>query len=292
MHRMKRYTEMATEALSKLYCDDSDLGLCGLTESQRYSLMAGGKRIRPVLTLAFCELFGGKAEDALPYACALELIHTASLIHDDLPCIDDDELRRGRPTNHAVYGEATALLAADGMLMDAFGIVADNPRLSPEVNARGVSILSRAVGSRGLVGGEYMDVMGEGKRLSIDELRTMESKKTGALIKAAACLGALAGGVMPDEPRMQDAITYSESIGLAFQIVDDVLDVIGTAESLGKNPGSDLRDNKSTYLSYYTVDEALSLAKELTERAVSAVEKYEPDGFLCTLATHLCNRRY
>ena len=292
MHRMKRYTEMATEALSKLYCDDSDLVLCGLTESQRYSLMAGGKRIRPVLTLAFCELFGGKAEDALPYACALELIHTASLIHDDLPCIDDDELRRGRPTNHAVYGEATALLAADGMLMDAFGIVADNPRLSPEVNARGVSILSRAVGSRGLVGGEYMDVMGEGKRLSIDELRTMESKKTGALIKAAACLGALAGGVMPDEPRMQDAITYSESIGLAFQIVDDVLDVIGTAESLGKNPGSDLRDNKSTYLSYYTVDEALSLAKELTERAVSAVEKYEPDGFLCTLATHLCNRRY
>lgn len=286
MELIEKYSEAIKSALDGIYPDTE-----GLAEVQRYSLLAGGKRIRPVLALAFCELFGGRAEDAMAYACAIELIHTASLIHDDLPSIDNDDLRRGRPTSHTVFGEAAALLAADGMLMDAFGLLAGNSALSPEANALAVAILSEATGSRGLVGGEYLDVMGEGRRLSLDELRQMEEGKTGALIRAAACLGAVAAGVKLGDGRMEDAVTYAESVGLAFQIVDDILDVIGTAKDLGKNPGSDQREEKCTYLSFYTVEEASALAEELTRRAVDAVAKYKGGEGLAALAEGLCYRR-
>lgn len=271
-------------------CQDLPKEASRLAEAERYSLLAGGKRIRPLLTLAFCRLFGGTDKAALPFAVAVEMIHTASLIHDDLPSIDNDTLRRGRPTCHVAYGEATALLAADGLFMDAFGVAARNPHVSAENTVVALRLLSDATGSRGLVGGEFIDVEGEGRVLDIDTMRTMHSCKTGALIRVAVQLGALAAGVELSERRMKDAVTYAESIGLAFQIIDDVLDVTGTPETLGKNPGKDKSAEKSTYLNYYTPSEAIALAASLTKTATEAIASYEGSELLVTLAGELAAR--
>ena len=287
---MKRDGELVNSSLENIVKDCSgELG--GLVEAERYSLLAGGKRIRPVLALAFCRLFGKEAETAIPYACALEMVHTASLIHDDLPSIDNDDLRRGRPTNHKVYGEAVALLAGDGLLMDAFGMIAGNPRVSPSINAVAVAEFSRAVGTRGLVGGEYIDIMGESRELSLDSLLMMHSCKTGALIRVSAILGALAAGVPMNDERMSDAIRYAENIGLAFQIIDDILDVTGTPEQLGKTPGKDAKENKTTFLSFYSIEEALAYSKRLTQEALASVSKYEGSEFLVALAEYLLGRQ-
>lgn len=288
--QMKADAALVNAALNALYSDNKDKELERIIESEKYSLMAGGKRIRPIIALAFCRLFGGCAEAAIPYAVALEMIHTASLIHDDLPCIDNDELRRGRPTNHTVFGESTALLAGDGLLMDAFGVVAGNKHLSPEINAEAVIYLSARVGTHGLVGGEFIDVEGEEKNLSLDELKKMDAYKTGALIKASAVLGALAAGVRLSDKRIADAELYAENIGLAFQIVDDILDVTGSAETLGKNPGQDSKENKTTYLSHYSLDEAKAYANALTKEAIASIKKYEGSELLSELAEYLANR--
>ena len=263
-----------------------------LPEAQRYSLMAGGKRIRPALTLAFCELFGGVAQDALPYACALEMIHTYSLIHDDLPCMDDDDLRRGRPTNHKVYGEAVALQAGDALLTDAFALAAENPHRSLSDNARAVTVLARAAGSHGMVGGQVLDLMGEHAQVrpAYETLKLMHRLKTGALIRAAAMLGALAAGVPEEDPRMTDAIAYAEGIGEVFQIVDDILDVTGDSASLGKTPGSDAVQGKTTTLSYMSIEEARAHAAACNARAQDALSKYDHNGFLLELANSLLNR--
>ena len=265
-----------------------------LLESRRYSLMAGGKRIRPALALAFCRLFGGDPEAALPYACALEMIHTYSLIHDDLPCMDNDDLRRGKPTNHRVYGEAMALLAGDALLTDAFAMAADNPKLSGAVNARAVSILSRAAGSRGMVAGQVLDLLGEKSehRPDFDRLLQTHRLKTGALIRAAAALGVLAAGVDESDVRMRDALTYAEGIGLVFQIVDDILDVTGDAAELGKTIGSDAQENKTTFLSFLSVEEARAYAERLNAEACHALAPYENNEFLIRLAEHLLTRRH
>ena len=288
---MKNDAELVNSSLKKLYSYNDDKELLKIIEAMEYSLMAGGKRIRPIIVLAFCRLFGGNDEAALPYGCALEMVHTASLIHDDLPCIDDDELRRGRPTNHVVFGESTALLAGDGLLMDAYGVIAANKHVSAEFNIQAIKVLSDCTGTHGLVGGEFIDVMGETTPFGLESLKKMDAYKTGALIKASALLGCLAAGVSLDDPRLNDVNIYAENIGLAFQIVDDVLDVIGSAEELGKNPGADEKDKKSTYLSFYSVDEALNYAKELTRDAVSAISKYENSEFLQELAIYLIDRR-
>ena len=282
--------KLITEALQGLY-QNSPKALSQLKAAQMHSLLAGGKRIRPVLTLAFCRLFGGNTEAAMPYALAVEMIHTASLIHDDLPSIDNDDLRRGRPTCHVAFGEATALLAADGLFMDAFGVVARNPFVSSEDAREAIRILSDATGSLGLVGGEFIDVDGEGKSLDLEMMQLMHSCKTGALIRAAVMLGALAAGVSVDSAEMKNAVTYADSIGLAFQIVDDVLDVIGTPESLGKNPGKDKSAEKSTYLNHYTIEEAIALADSLTKDAIGAISSYEGSAFLTELALELVSRR-
>lgn len=284
--KLKAYQAMINKELEELEsCAPSRL-----SEAQKYSLTAGGKRIRPVLTLAFCELFGGKIEAALPYAIAVEMIHTASLIHDDLPSIDNDVLRRGKPTCHVVFGEALALLAADGLFMDAFGRAAANPHVTPELTAEAIKKLSFATGSRGLVGGELLDVLGEGSDLSQVELDTVHSMKTGALIRVSCELGALAAGVFSDEEKMTDAVTYAESIGLAFQIVDDVLDAKGTVEKLGKTPGKDEGANKTTYLTFYTESEAIAMAENLTDRARKAISRYVGSDFLSELADTLVKR--
>ncbi len=287
---MSERAELVNEELTSYFENRYDDDLKELTEAQKYSVMAGGKRIRPIIALAFAELFGGTLGAALPYCVALEMIHTASLIHDDLPCIDNDELRRGRPTNHVVYGESTALLAGDGLLMDAFGVVAQNRAVSAELNLQAVGILSELTGSCGLVGGEFLDIMGEDKELSPELLEKLYDCKTGALIRASAILGALSAGVSFSDERMMDAIMYADGIGLAFQIIDDILDVRGDVSKLGKNPGSDERENKTTYLSFYSIEEAEDMAYSLTRVAKSAVSKHEGSEFLEALADYLLSR--
>ncbi len=288
---MKADAELVNRELEKLFADAPRGKLETLTEAEKYSLMAGGKRIRPLLALAFCRMHGGSDSAVLPYAMALEMIHTASLIHDDLPCIDNDDLRRGRPTNHKVYGEWAALLAGDGLLMDSFGVVASNGECSAETNAAAVKFLSDCVGTRGLVGGEFIDILGESEKFSLEALEQMNNLKTGALIRAAAVLGTLAAGVSLFDAKTEDAILYADSIGLAFQIVDDILDVTGDAAELGKNPGQDEKENKTTYLSFYSVEEAYNIAKKLTDTAIKAVSKYEGSEFLVKLAEYLLDRR-
>ena len=262
-----------------------------LFESERYSLLAGGKRVRPALVLEFCRLFGGCAEDALPFAAAVELIHTSSLIHDDLPCMDDDDLRRGRPTNHKVYGEAVALLAGDGMIMDAFGLAASNSRVSPQAAVEAVRLLSVAAGSFGMVRGQIIDMYGETHQLTEEELLTLHKNKTGALIRVSAQLGCLAAGYFSGSPEMNAAEKYAEGIGLVFQIIDDVLDVTSTAEAMGKSVGGDAAHHKNTFLSFHTIEEAERMAEMLTEEALSGLKDYPGAERLCALATYLVTRK-
>ena len=286
LHRDAALTENAMKAY---YTEDEDLRV--LLDSERYSLFAGGKRIRPALTLEFCKLFGGEEEAALPFACAVEMIHTYSLIHDDLPCMDNDDLRRGKPTNHKVFGETTALLAGDSLLTGAFEAAATNRLAGAECSAKAVAYLAGCAGRYGMVGGQIMDLEGERKKLTLDQLVKLHSLKTGALISAAAVMGALAAGVELTDERMQDVVTYAEKIGLAFQIVDDILDATGDAATLGKNVGTDAEHNKNTFLSFYTVEEAQFYANRLTEEAISAIERYPGSEALVALAGWLSTRK-
>ena len=286
MHRDATQTE---EALRQYYIEDPDVQV--LLDSERYSLFAGGKRIRPLLTLEFCRLFGGEDAAAMPFACAVEMIHTYSLIHDDLPCMDDDDLRRGKPTNHKVFGESTALLAGDALLTGAFEAAASNTVVGAEISAKAVAYLANCAGRYGMVGGQIMDLEGEKKKLTLDELIKLHSLKTGALISAASVLGALAAGISFTDSCMEDVITYAENIGLAFQIVDDILDQTGNAEELGKNVGVDAEHQKNTFLSFFTVEEAQFYADRLTQDAIKAIRKYKGSDTLCTLAEWLSTRK-
>lgn len=286
---MNRDATMTEDALRKYYTEDEDIGV--LLDAERYSLFAGGKRIRPLLTLEFCRMFGGDDTAALPFACAVEMIHTYSLIHDDLPCMDDDEMRRGKPTNHKVFGESTALLAGDSLLTGAFEAAASNTEVGADVAAKAVAYLASCAGRYGMVGGQIMDLEGEKKKLTLDQLLKLHSLKTGALISAASVLGALAAGVELTDPRMEDVVTYAENIGLAFQIVDDILDRTGDSAELGKNVGVDAEHEKNTFLSFFTVEEAQFYADRLTREAINAIRKYRDSDALCTLAEWLATRK-
>ena len=286
MHRNAVLTE---DALRKYYTDDPDLQ--SLLDAERYSLFAGGKRIRPMLTLEFCRMLGGEDAAALPFACAVEMIHTYSLIHDDLPCMDNDDMRRGKPTNHKVFGESTALLAGDSLLTGAFEAVASNRAVSPETAVKAVAYLSGCAGRYGMVGGQIMDLEGEHKTLTLDELLKLHSLKTGALISAAAVMGALAAGVELTDPCMADVVTYAENIGLAFQIVDDILDCTGDEATLGKRVGTDAKHEKNTFMSFYSLEEAQFYADRLTQDAIEAVRKYPGSDALAALAEWLAKRK-
>ena len=285
MHKDATLTEAA---LKQYYSEDPDIQ--NLLNAEQYSLFAGGKRIRPLLTLGFCRLFGGDDAAALPFACAVEMIHTYSLIHDDLPCMDDDDLRRGKPTNHKVFGEATALLAGDALLTGAFEAAASNTVAGPEASAKAVAYLANCAGRYGMIGGQIMDLEGEGRKLTLDELLKLHSMKTGALISAACVLGALAAGVSFTDRAMEDVVTYAENIGLAFQIVDDVLDKTGDVATLGKNTGMDEERRKNTFLSFYSVSEAEFYASQLTQRAIDAIRRYPDSDALRSLAEWLAAR--
>ncbi len=262
-----------------------------LYESERYSLLAGGKRVRPALVLEFCRLFGGNVEDAIPFAAAVEMIHTSSLIHDDLPCMDDDDLRRGRPTNHKVYGEAVALLAGDGMIMDAFGVVAGNTRVSAGIRAEAVRLLSLASGSFGMVKGQIIDMFGETAALTEDELLTLHNNKTGALIRVSAQLGCLAAGCSVGSDEMVAAEGYANRIGLVFQMIDDILDVTSTPEEMGKSVGGDAAHHKNTFLSFHTIAETEVMADSMTKEAMALLQAYDHADRLCALAAFLAVRK-
>ncbi len=260
-----------------------------LVESMGYSLLSGGKRIRPILTLAACRLCGGEARTALPLACALEMVHTYSLIHDDLPCMDDDDLRRGKPTNHRVFGEAAAVLAGDALLTNAFAVLATAPGLSAERQIQSVRCLSEAAGPAGMVAGQILDMDGEGQTLTFDQIRKIEALKTGRMVMAALELGCIAAG--EDGDRRQALLTYGEALGLAFQIQDDILDQEGETGELGKSVGSDAKQGKATFVSLAGVEACRKLVEDLTDEAEAAIAPYEEREFLCWLAEMLAKRR-
>lgn len=262
--------------------------MAGLAESMRYSLLAGGKRIRPLLVLEFCRICGGEIEQALPFACAVEMLHTYSLIHDDLPCMDNDDLRRGRPTNHKVYGECTAVLAGDTLQAEAFGTILRS-KLPAEHRARAAEILANAVGFDGMCGGQYLDMLGEGHKLSEKELTEINSRKTGALLVAACQMGVAAAGGSSEQ--LDYAAQYGASIGMAFQIRDDMLDVLSTDEELGKNVGSDAVEKKNTYMALLGQEECQALINKLTAHAKSVLSaNFNDADFLCKLADSLAER--
>ena len=259
-----------------------------LLDGMRYSALAGGKRIRPCLTIAFAELFGGRRADAMPLAVAVEMVHTYSLIHDDLPCMDNDDYRRGRLTNHKVYGEAAAVLAGDALLTMAFEQIA-TAALPASAIVRAVACLSHAAGAVGMVGGQVMDMQAEGKTVSLSDIERLQDRKTGALIRAAAELGCIAAGVT-EEDVLENARAYATAIGRAFQIVDDILDVYGNSEKMGKKTGQDARDGKITYMSFMKREEAFACAAGLTQQAKAALSAYPEADVLCALADYLLTR--
>ena len=263
-----------------------------LLDAMRYSLLAGGKRVRPVLALKFCEVLCGKAELALDYACAVEMLHTYSLIHDDLPCMDDDELRRGKPTCHVKYGEWLALLAGDALQAAAFERLACAGRTTPEANAKACGILAKAAGCGGMCAGQYLDMSEEGHALDEERLTQIHSWKTAALLEAACLLGLTASSVEPAAEQWSAAVRYARELGLAFQIRDDMLDVESTAEELGKPIGSDAGNGKTTFLTLYGLEKCARLVEEHTELAKQSVSgAFGRAGFLCEMADFLAKRR-
>ena len=245
-------------------------------DSMRYSLFAGGKRLRPVLLLAAADAVGADGNKFLNVACGLEMIHTYSLIHDDLPAMDNDDYRRGKLTNHKVYGEGIAVLAGDSLLTYAFETMFSQEGVDPKTLLKVVKEIASAAGPEGMVGGQVIDMESEGKAVSFDTLQQMHRAKTGALFRAAVRAGAILGGASEEE--IEALTVYAEKFGLAFQITDDILDVIGTAEAIGKPVGSDLKNNKSTYVTLHSVEIAQQMAKETVADAVDALAMFGKRG--------------
>lgn len=241
-------------------------------EAMRYSLFAGGKRMRPILLMAAADAAGGDGAKYLHAACALEMIHTYSLIHDDLPAMDDDDYRRGKPTNHKVYGEGMAILAGDGLLTEAFAALLAQPGVAPATLLAVAAEVAAAAGAAGMVGGQAVDLASEGRAIDAATLRFMHRAKTGALFRAAIRAGALLAGATPD--RLAALTEYAEQFGLAFQITDDILDVTGDAAAIGKPVGSDAKNEKATYVSLYSLAEAEKLAGEAADAALAALAPF------------------
>lgn len=261
-------------------------------QAMRYSLFAGGKRLRPVICLASCELVGGDTIEALPMACALEMIHTYSLIHDDLPAMDNDDYRRGKLTNHKVFGEAMAVLAGDALLNKAFEIAVDESlkkNINPVKIVNALSIIANASGTEGMIGGQVVDLEAENKKINEGHLSYMHLHKTGALIIASAKAGAVIGGA--SQEKLHALAVYSKNIGLAFQIKDDILDIEGDSDKLGKPIGSDVNNNKSTFVSLLGLEKSRKKVRELTDEAMNSLNVFgDQSWFLKELALYLVNR--
>ena len=285
----EEYREKINAALDTCFRLPETLPQAGLAGAMRYSLLAGGKRIRPMLVLEFCRIAGGNIEEAMPVACAVEMLHTYSLIHDDLPCMDNDSLRRGKPTNHVVYGECTATLAGDTLQAEAFGTILRSS-LPAERRAKCAELLADAVGLDGMCCGQYLDMLWEGRTLTEQELTDINSRKTGALLAAACQMGvAAAGGT---ERMLERAGHFGAALGLAFQIRDDMLDVTGNVEEFGKPIGSDLEEQKNTYMALLGLEGCARTVEKLTAFSKDILaEGFEDTGFLCALADELAIRQ-
>lgn len=287
---VKRYSEQVEQWIRE-HLPLADVPEKKVLEAMNYSLLAGGKRLRPVLSLAVCEMLDGDIQESLPFACAIELIHTYSLIHDDLPCMDNDDMRRGRPTNHKVYGEAMALLAGDGLLNLAYETLLKatlESRGNKDACLRAAHYIAGAAGTAGMIGGQVIDMEAEDRKLTYDELCTMHRKKTGALIKAAILTPAIL--FRADEYVYGALETYAEHIGLAFQIKDDILDVEGNSEIVGKPLRSDARNNKSTFVTLLGIKAAKERLKLSVEQAVEVVKGINKSEFLIRMAAYIAER--
>jgi len=296
--KFNNWAERINKALDG-YIIEKDTPEKTIYSAMRYSLTAGGKRLRPVLGLAVCELLDGDVEEVIPFACAVEMIHTYSLIHDDLPAMDNDDYRRGKLTNHKVFGEAMAILAGDALLNSAFEIMLEASAreaeggVSPKVltnRIKAMGIIAKASGTSGMIGGQVVDMESEGREISLDLLEYMHRCKTGALIKAPVMSAAVLCNAAPDDLRCLGL--YAEKIGLAFQIKDDILDVEGSFKDMGKSVGKDAVSGKSTFVTMFGIDESKRILRETTEMAVDSLSKFgQKAEFLIELAKYLAARK-
>ncbi|MDO5399804.1 MAG: polyprenyl synthetase family protein [Eubacteriales bacterium] len=268
-------SQFAQEPQSRLY------------DAMGYSLLAGGKRLRPIFALDFCRMCGRDWKEAAPFAAAIEMIHTYSLIHDDLPCMDNDDFRRGRPTNHRVYGEGLAVLAGDALLTDAFMVASQAKLQKPGDMGLAVALMAEGAGSLGMVGGQVLDIMSEERVLSEQEVLDIQTRKTGRLISIACCLGVIAGG--GTQAQFEAAAQFAAALGLAFQIRDDMLDVIGTQEEMGKGVGTD--EHKNTFVRLYGLERCEALVQKYTACAIEALDAFENTEYMIALAKSLTDRR-
>lgn len=287
--KLSNYAKLTEDKLKELF----DSGICGdtgLCEASAYSVLGGGKRIRAFLLLEFCRAFGGDVSAALPFAAAIEMIHAFSLVHDDMPCMDDDDMRRGKPSTHKAFGEAQALLCGDELFCLAFEVASSNDLVDSDVRCRVINEFARASGALGMAGGQYYDLC----ELPTDyeELVRLHKMKTGALIAASCLNGYFTACSAPDDKTCSDIREYALSIGLAFQIIDDILDVVSDPETLGKPIGSDKEQGKVTSLSFFSVDEARAEAAKLTEHAKQCLSGYPGTQTLCDLADYLLERTF
>lgn len=285
--RNREYREFVEKYLSNIYKKFADQPQKPLFEAVEYSLLAGGKRLRPIFALDFCRMCGGDWQTAAPFAAAIEMIHTYSLIHDDLPCMDNDDFRRGRPTNHKVFGEGMAVLAGDALLTDAFMLAASAKLPNPGDMATAIALMAEGAGSLGMVGGQVLDIMSEERELNEQEVLDIQSRKTGCLIHIACCLGVIAGG--GSDAQLEAAGRFAANLGLAFQIRDDMLDVIGTQEEMGKGVGTDAA--KNTFVRLYGLEKCEELVQKYTRYAIEALDVFENTEFMVALAKSLTDRR-
>ena len=262
-------------------------------EAMNYSLSAGGKRLRPILTLEACKIVGGNEDEAIPFAIAIEMIHTYSLIHDDLPALDNDDLRRGRPTNHKVYGEAMGILAGDALLNYAFEVMLAGSinKENPEKYLKAINEIAKGAGIYGMIGGQVVDVESENKQIEKEKLDYIHMNKTAAMMVGCMRAGATIGGANSEQ--MEEITKYAKNIGLSFQIVDDILDIVGDEAKLGKKVGSDIENHKSTYPSLLGLDKSKEIAHNLIDEAKKSIEKLSDDvDFLKGLAEYIIDREY
>ena len=285
--RSLEYREFVETYLKGIYQKYSELPQKPLFDAMDYSLLAGGKRLRPIFALDFCRMCGGNWENAAPFAAAIEMIHTYSLIHDDLPCMDNDDFRRGRPTNHKVYGEGMAVLAGDALLTDAFMIASTVKLPNPADMGMAIGLMAEGAGSLGMVGGQVLDIMSEERELTEQEVLDIQSRKTGCLIHIACCLGVIAGGGTQEQ--LAAAQRFAANLGLAFQIRDDMLDVIGTQEEMGKGVGTD--STKNTFVRLYGLEACEEMVQKYTQEAIDALSVFDNTDYMIALAKSLTDRR-
>lgn len=287
--QLKKYTDIVDKQLDK-YLDPKDNPQGIIYEAMRYSVFAGGKRLRPVLMLLTCEMCGGDINEVLPFACALEMIHTYSLIHDDLPAMDNDDLRRGKPTSHKQFGEATAILAGDALLNKAFEVVSQYSGNNSDRAIKAINILAVSSGTEGMIGGQIVDMQSEGRQITLDELRYLHLNKTGAIIRSACKIGAVMSGA--DSVKIKAVDEFSKNLGIAFQIQDDILDVTGTEAELGKPIGSDAEEGKNTYVSLLGLQKSKDMSEEYSKKAKQALDIFgEKANTLKELTDYLTDRR-